>query len=274
MKKITAKSLFYLGILLMLALWLLPLFFVLVTSLKTNMQFYTTPIFQFPDTIYWENFYKAFISSKLYLYMKNGLIVCLIKVPLELFLASFTAFALTRLKIKHSNAIFVFILVGMMIPLQAMLLPITIATGRLNMMNNHWSLIIIYLGTGLPFGVLVMRGFMRGIPTALDESARIDGCSNLRLYASIILPLAKPAVATLTILDFLYSWNEFLFSSIIVSSNLKRTVAPGILVFYGETVVDYPKLCAGILILVIPVLIVFLIFQRYFVEGMAGAIKG
>lgn len=274
MDKNLKKVCLYIGIILLIVLWLMPIVFVVITSTKTNMEFYTTPVFSFPENFCWANFKKAFITSRLYIYMRNSLMICLIKVPIGLFVESLTAFALTRMKIKHSKAIFIFILIGMMIPLQALLLPINIVVGKLNMTNSLLTLALIYLGIQLPFGVLVFRGFMKSIPMEIDESARIDGCSNLRLYWSIILPISKPAVATMIILDSLYTWNEFLFSSLINTQTNVRTVPAGILVFYGETVVDYPKLCAGILILIVPILIVYLIFQRYFIEGVSGAVKG
>ena len=273
-KNISINIIFYFALAILVLVWLLPITFVVITAFKTNAEFYSTPVFSLPTSLAWENFERAFIRSNLYVYMGNGLFVSLCKLPIGIFLSSLTAFALTRLKLKHSNGIFILFLIGMMIPLQSILLPVCIAANGLNMTNNLLSLVVIYTGINLPFGILVMRGFMRAIPFEIDESARVDGCTNMRLYWSIIMPIAKPAISTLVILDFLSSWNEFLFSSILMTSDSKRTVPSGIMVFFGETVTEYTKLCAGILILVIPVLVVYLIFQKYFIEGMAGAVKG
>lgn len=251
-----------------------PLLFILLTAFKSSGEFYSRPMLALPESLQWGNFAAAWKNARLGQYMKNGLIVSCLKVPLGIIIESITAFAITRLKFKRQNGIFMFFLIGMMIPMQVTLVGLNIAFTRLGLTNTYFGLFFVYVGFGIPFGILVMRGFMRGIPFEMDEAARIDGCGNLRLYWSIILPVAKPAVATLLILDFLSTWNEFLLSSILITDDKMRTVPAGLLNFFGEFSVDYSMLCAGVLITVIPVLIVYLLFQRYFVEGMAGAVKG
>jgi len=145
---------------------------------------------------------------------------------------------------------------------------------KIGLINTHLGLILVQLGFGLPFGILVMRGFFRSIPGEIDESAKLDGCNNLRLFYNILLPLAKPAAASLIILDFLASWNEFLFSSIFLTTDSLRTVPAGLMSFFGEYGTDYPLFTAGVLISIIPVLIIYIFCQRFFVEGIAGAVKG
>ena len=122
-------------------------------------------------------------------------------------------------------------------------------------------------------GVLVFRGFFRAIPKEMDEAANIDGCGKLRLYWSIIMPVAKPAVATMFILDFLSTWNEYLLQSVLITKDTMKTVSNGLMSFIGEFSTDYGLLSAGVLVSIIPVLIIYLVFQRQFVEGMAGAVK-
>ena len=114
----------------------------------------------------------------------------------------------------------------------------------------------------------------RSIPKELDDAARIDGCTNFRLYWSIIMPLAKPAIASAVIMDFLYTWNEFMLQSVLITTDTMKTVPNGLLSFFGEFTVDYGLLNAGVLISILPVFLVYLIFQKYFVSGMAGAVKG
>ena len=121
--------------------------------------------------------------------------------------------------------------------------------------------------------MLILRGFFRGIPKELDEAAYIDGCTKWQLFTRIILPVAKPAVATLIISDVLSTWNEYLLASVIINDNKIKTVPTGLMAFVGEHSTDYGGLCAGVLISLVPVLIVYLIFQKSFVEGMAGAVK-
>ncbi|MFQ9441420.1 MAG: carbohydrate ABC transporter permease [Acutalibacteraceae bacterium] len=156
--------------------WLLPITFVVITAFKTNAEFYSTPVFSLPTSLAWENFERAFIRSNLYVYMGNGLFVSLCKLPIGIFLSSLTAFALTRLKLKHSNGIFILFLIGMMIPLQSILLPVCIAANGLNMTNNLLSLVVIYTESIFLWNS-GYEGFMRAIPFEIDESARVDGCA-------------------------------------------------------------------------------------------------
>lgn len=134
-------------------------------------------------------------------------------------------------------------------------------------------LIILYIGFGIPFGVLVMRGFFRTIPTAIIEAARIDGCSYFRIFFRIALPLAMPAVITLCILDGVATWNEFILAQIFLRSDELRTLPLGLVQFSTQFSTQYDQLAAAVLISVVPVIFVFLFFQRYFVSGMAGAVK-
>lgn len=164
-------------------------------------------------------------------------------------------------------------LIGMMLPMQAALVPINVIFSKLGLLNTYFGLFYVYVGFGISYGVLILRGFFKGIPKDIDEAAYIDGCNKWKLFFHIILPIAKPAVATLVITDFLATWNEYLLASVVINDNGKKTVPVGIMTFVGEHGTDYGFLCAGVLPSVIPVLIVYLVFQRYFVEGMAGAVK-
>ncbi len=271
---IVRNPIFYLFMVILVVAWLAPIFFIIITSLKSMTEFYSRAVFSLPSVIRWENFSDAWQLGHLGTYIKNSSIITVCKIPFSILLESITAFALTRLKIKCSNSLFVFFLIGMMIPLQVLLVPLNIAITKLHLVNTYLGIIIIYTATSMPFGILVMRGFFRTIPTAIDEAARIDGCSNLRLYWNVLLPIARPAVATLVILEFLATWNEFLFASLFITDNEMRTIPQGLLSFFGEQGAQYPLLSAGILLSVIPVALVYIFFQRYFVEGMAGAVKG
>lgn len=273
MKK--TKAWLYLGLGIMMLIWMVPLLTILLTALKSKTDFYTQQsLFTLPDRLHWENFVNAWTSGSLGLYMKNGLIVCCVKVPLGLVCSSMCAFALSRLHIRHSNGIFIFILVGMMLPSQMALIPLNRLYSRLGLTNTYLCLWLTYIGFGIPTGTLVLRGFMRGIPKEIDESSYIDGCSKWQSYLHVILPISRPAIATVVIMDFLYTWNEFVLQSVFITKDTMKTVPNGLLSFIGEYTTDYGLLNAGVLISIIPVLIIYLIFQRYFVEGMAGAVKG
>lgn len=273
-KKILIKALLY-GVLILLAIvWIIPIFTLVITSVKSRNDFYSgMGLFSIPKNIAWENFVNAITKGRLLTYMKNDLIVSCLKVPLGIVVEALAAFALTRLNMKRKTGIFIFFLIGMMLPFQAALVPINVIYSKLNLLNSYFGLFYVYIGFGISYGILILRGFMKGIPKDIDEAAYIDGCSKWRLFISIIFPIAKPAVATLLITDFLSTWNEYLLASVIINDNAMKTVPVGLMTFVGEHGTDYGYLCAGVLISVIPVLVVYLIFQRYFVEGMSGAVK-
>ncbi len=273
-KKITKKVILYLVLAVLAIIWIIPIFTLIATSLKHKKDFMSgLSLFQLPAQIAWDNFFNAITQGRLFTYMKNDLIVSFLKVPLGIFVGSLAAFSLTRLNIKHKTGIFIFFLIGMMLPMQTALVPINMIYSKLNLLNTYFGLFYVYIGFGLSYCILVMRGFMLGIPKDIDEAAYIDGCTKWQLFFKIILPIAKPAVATLFITDFLSTWNEYLLASVIINDNALKTVPVGIMTFVGEHGTDYGLLCAGVLISVLPVMIVYLAFQRHFVEGMAGAVK-
>lgn len=272
--KIAKKTLFYIVLILLALVWITPIFTVFSTALKSKKDFFSgMSLFQIPEEICWENFVKAFTRGRLFMYMKNGLLICLVKVPLGILVESLAAFGITRLDLKHKTRWFIFFLFGMMLPMQVALVPLNVVYNRMGWINTYHGLLYAYIGFGISYGILIFRGTMRGIPRELDEAARIDGCNKFQLYKDIIMPVAKPAVATLVIMDFLSTWNEYLLASVIVNDTKMKTVPVGLMTFVGEHGTDYGLLCAGVLICVIPVMCVYMFFQRYFVEGISGAVK-
>jgi raffinose/stachyose/melibiose transport system permease protein len=262
------------GLAVLALMWITPIFTLVATAVKSKKDFYSgLSLFQFPAQISWKNFTDALTTGGMLRYMRNDLFVCVLKVPLGIVLEAMAAFALTRLRMRRPTAVFIFFLVGMMLPMQVALVPISVVYNQLHLFNTYFGLFYVYVGFGLSFGILVFRGFFMSIPKEMDEAAYIDGCSKARLFISIILPLAKPATATLVITDFLATWNEFLLSNIIITDKAMKTVPSGLMTYVGQHGTDFGGLCAGLLISIVPVMIVYLVFQRYFVEGLAGAVK-
>ncbi|TDF99839.1 carbohydrate ABC transporter permease [Paenibacillus piri] len=255
-------------------IWLLPIVFMAFTALKSPADFFSGAFYEMPKTIKWSNFTEAWTAGKMGLFMKNSFSISLIKVPLGIFIASLAAFALTRQNYRWSNSTFSFFLTGMMIPFQATLIPLNLMLSKTGLIDTHTGLIILYIGFGLPFAILVLRGFFRSIPRELDEAAKMDGCSDFGIYWRIIMPIAMPAVATLVILDFLHTWNEFLLAQIFIISDELRTVPSGLMNFKGEYGTNYGLLNAGVLFSVIPIFTVYLLFQKFFVSGLSGSVKG
>jgi raffinose/stachyose/melibiose transport system permease protein len=273
-KKIASATARYIVLLFLAVLWIVPIITLILTSIKAKSDFISgLGLFEFPEVIAWSNFVNAMTQGRLFMYMKNDLIICLMKVPLGIFISSMAAYAMTRLKLKNATGWFIFFLLGMMLPMQIALVPISIIYNKLGLINTYFGLFYIYIGFGVSFMILIMHGFMKGIDFAIDEAANIDGATKWQAFIRVILPICKPAIATLFITDFLSTWNEYLLASVIINDYRLKTVPTGLLTFVGEHGTDYGYLCAGVLISVIPVMVVYLIFQRYFVEGMAGAVK-
>jgi raffinose/stachyose/melibiose transport system permease protein len=269
-----SKVVMYSVLLLLSIIFLIPIVFIAFTAVKSNADLLSHPFYSWPESFRWENFQKAWDQGRIGMYMKNTLIISIVKVPLGIIIEAFAAFALTRMNFKWSHSIFALFLVGMMVPIQATLVPLNVFLIKTHLVSTYPGIILVYIGFGIPFGILILRGFFRSIPKELDEAALIDGCGDMGRFFRIILPLAMPALATLIILDFMATWNEFLLAQIFITKDTMRTITVGLLSFQGERSTDYTLLNAAVLISIIPVLIVYLVFQRYFVSGMAGSVKG
>ncbi|WP_123041124.1 carbohydrate ABC transporter permease [Cohnella candidum] len=269
-----ANVLRYLLLIVLAVLFLVPVIFVAFTALKSKPELLTRPFYAFPETLRWDNFAKAWEQGKMSMYMKNTLFICVVKVPLGIVIEALAAFALTRMNFKRSNGMFAFFLVGMMVPMQATLVPLNIFLNKTHLVSTYPGIFLIYVGFGIPFGILILRGFFRTIPKELDEAALIDGCGDLGKFFRIILPLSIPAIATLIIFDFMATWNEFLLAQIFITDDTMKTITTGLMSFRGERATDYTLLNAGVLISIVPTLLVYLIFQKYFVSGLAGSVKG
>ncbi|HTG67720.1 MAG TPA: carbohydrate ABC transporter permease [Candidatus Udaeobacter sp.] len=268
------SALRYTFLILLAALFLIPVIFIAFTALKSKPELLTSPFYALPKQFQWSNFAKAWDQGNLSMYMRNTVFICLVKVPLGIIIEALAAYALTRLNFKWSNAMFAFFLVGMMIPMQATLVPLNIFLNKTHLVSTYPGIFLVYVGFGIPFGILILRGFFRTIPKEIDEAALIDGCGDMSKFFRIILPLSIPAIATLVIFDFMATWNEFLLAQIFITKDTMKTITTGLMSFRGEHSTDYTLLNAGVLISIIPTLLVYLLFQKYFVSGLAGSVKG
>jgi raffinose/stachyose/melibiose transport system permease protein len=263
---------FYVALILATLLWFAPVFTLILTALKDAGDFAVNGAFSLPKFIRWENFSEAW-ETGVKNYFWNSVIVTSFKVPIGIILESMAAFALTHMHFKWADRVFTYILVGLIVPMQMTLVPLTLLMNALNLIDTLTGLTILYIGFGVPFGVLVMRGFFRTVPVAIIEAARIDGCSWLKIFYRIALPLALPAVVSLCILDGVATWNEFILAQIFLRSDELRTLPLGLVQFSTQFSTQYDQLAAAVLISVVPIVLVFLFFQRYFVAGMGGAVK-
>jgi raffinose/stachyose/melibiose transport system permease protein len=264
--------LFYAALIVAALIWFAPVITLVLTALKDAGDFAINGAFSLPKSIRWSNFSEAW-ETGVKNYFWNSVIVTSIKVPVGIVLESLAAFALTHMHFKWADRIFAYILIGLIVPIQMTLVPLTLLMNALNLIDTLTGLTILYIGFGVPFGVLVMRGFFRTIPVAIIEAARLDGCSWFRIFYSIALPLALPAVISLCILDGVATWNEFILAQIFLRSDELRTLPLGLVQFSTQFSTQYDQLAAAVLISVAPIVLLFLFFQRYFITGMRGAVK-
>ena len=256
-------------------LWMLPLAFALLTSVKSEADILGTSLFTMPTSLDWENYVEAIQTGNLLQAARNSLMIALIKVPAGLLISAAAAFALARIRFRYSGIVLAVIAFGAMVPVQVAIAPLFQVMLALDLLNNPLALVLPYIGFGLPYQVFILYGFFRQIPAELDESAMLDGAPNRRLFFQIILPLSKPALAALFILDFVATWNEFGIALVLLQRQESWTIPLAVQGFQSQFTTSYGPINAFTLMSVIPVLVVYLMFQRYFVQGaFAGAVKG
>lgn len=258
-----------------LIIWIAPMVFILFTSLKTEAAAIGTPVYLPPSELDFGNYVEAFESGNLLGTGMNSLIIALIKVPVGLLISAAAAFAIARIRFKRNRVLLAVLAMGAMVPVQVAIAPLFQVVSSLGLLNTHIGVILPYIGFGIPYQIFILYGFFRQIPDELDESARIDGASSFRLFWQIILPLSGPALAALFILDFVATWNEYGMALVLLQSSDSWTVPLAIQGFQSQYTSSYGPINAFTLMSVIPVVIVYLMFQRYFVSGaFAGSVKG
>jgi raffinose/stachyose/melibiose transport system permease protein len=263
---------FYVAITVAALAWSAPLVILVLTALKTPTDFAQNGTFALPQTIEFGNFTKAW-DVGIRTYFVNSLALTLLKVPTGVFICSLAAFALTKIPMRGAQTIFTLFVLGLIVPMQMTLVPLTILYQNLGLIDSLPGLFFLYLGFGLPLGILVLRGYFRSIPNEMIEAAFIDGCSWWDIYWRIVLPVSRPALVSLLILDGIATWNEFILAQIFIRTESNRTLPLGVVQFNTEFSTAYELLAAAQLITIVPLLVLYVFFQRYFVHGMSGAVK-
>jgi raffinose/stachyose/melibiose transport system permease protein len=269
------QTLLFISLLVLSLIWLTPFATVVMSAIRSQGDLLSRGVFSWPKAIAWKNFSEAWNTGDFSIYFRNSLFLIFLKVPLGIFIAALAAYPLAKMRFRFSGAIFIFFLAGLAVPVQVTLQPLLVMMKQLGIANSIFALIPPYVAFGLPFQIFVLRGFFRLIPSELLEAARLDGASEWTAFLRVMLPLSVPALATLCIIDVLNTWNEFLIALVLISAKESRTVPVGLLQFQGEYSSQYTLLMAGILISIIPVIVIFIFLQRYFVAGLtSGAVKG
>ena len=268
------KFVLYTAIVLYIFTIFYPIFLMIITSLKSRSEVPVNP-FGLPRELYLDNYKKLFSISKYLLYFWNSILVTVISLTLVIVLSSMVAFVLAKYNFPARKFLYVYFILGLIIPFRLGSLSILKMMIDIKVYDTIFSLIIINTAIGIPFGVFVLTDFIRVIPDELCNAARIDGYSEPHLFLSIILPLAKPAIATVAIVYFIPFWNDFWFPLILTESDSSRTVPRATALLFGQFETDYGLVFAVLSLASIPVILFYLILSKQFVKGLsAGALKG
>jgi multiple sugar transport system permease protein len=263
----------YLLLIILAAIMLVPFIWMVTASLKPNKDIFVIPYQWVGFTPRWQNYVDIWIKIPLAIFTKNTVKLTLIVTFLELLTSSFAAYAFAKLHFKGRDALFLAYVATIAIPWQSYMVPQFLFMRKIGLADTHLAIIILQAFTA--FGVFMMRQFYEGIPDSLCEAARIDGMNEYQIYAKIMLPLSKPALSTLTIFTFVNTWNDFLGPLIYLTSEKKKTLQIGLKMFISQYSAEYGLIMAASVLSLIPVLIVFLSLQKYFVAGIASTgVKG
>ena len=271
--KIT-KIIIYVLLILVVAITVLPFIWMLSASIKSDREvFQMNPFVLIPENPKWDNYIQVWTRIPYATFLKNTLLLTVVVTILQLFTSSFAAYAFSKLTFHGKNKLFLAYISTIAMPWQVYMVPQFLMMRKMGL--NDTLLAMVVLQAFSAFGVFLMRQFYMGIPDSLCEAARIDGMSEFQIYKRIMLPLSKPALATLTIFTFVGTWNDYLGPTIYLKSEAKKTIQIGLQRFIGQYSSEYGLIMAGSVISLIPVLIVFLCLQKYFVEGIAtSGVKG
>jgi len=252
---------------------LFPIYFMLVSSFKTQSE-YIVNKWGLPHALLLENFKTALAGEKFFLRFANSAILTVGSVAISLIIGCLAAFAFARMTFPGKRFLFNLILSLMVIPPVVMIVPLFVSMVRWQLVNTYQGTILIYTGLLLPFSIYLMTNFFQTIPHEIIEAARMDGCSSLDVFWRIMMPLAAPAVITLVVVNALWVWNELLIALVFMQKDELKTLMVGISALRSRNYVNIPATMAGMTIATIPIVIVYLLGQRYFIRGMtSGAVK-
>lgn len=265
--KIIGTIVKYVVLLFFASVALIPFIWMISSSFKTSVEVFAIPMKWIPEVFHWENYITIWERVSLMVYFKNSTVVSIVVTLMQLLTSSFAAYAFAKMQFKGRDVLFLAYIGTIAVPWQVYMTPQFIMMRSVGLYDTIWALVVLQSFSA--FGVFLMRQFYLGIPNDLSEAARIDGLSEYGIWARIILPLAKPALATLTIFTFVNTWNDYMGPLIYLTSDESKTIQVGLRRFIQQYSADYNLIMAASLCSLLPVAIVFLFFQRYFIEGIA-----
>ena len=254
---------------------LFPLIWLIISSLKTNFEFLAGSPFALPKVPQWQNYVNALAVAGLGRMLLNSVFVGLAATAVNVIIASMGAYCISRFRFKGREKIFTLFTAGILVPLNALMVPYFVIINKLGLYNTYGGMILLYCAIGIPMSTFLIRGLMDSVPMELEEAAYIDGCGFFGRFFYLILPLSRTGIVTAATFEFLTCWNEFVFANLIVSTEKQRTVQVGIRYFTNQFSTDYVSMYAAIVISIIPSILGYIIFQEQIIAGMtSGAVKG
>ena len=254
---------------------LFPLIWRILASFKTNFEFLTGPAFALPEVWQIQNYINALTVAGLGRMMLNSVIVGVCATVVNAVVASMAGYCISRFRFKGRENLFLLFTVGILVPLNALMVPYFVIINKLGLYNTYGGMILLYTAIGIPMSTVIIRGLMDSIPLEIEEAAYIDGCGFFGRFFHVVLPLARTGIVTAATFEFLTCWNEFVFANLIVSSDKLRTIQVGIRYFTNQFSTDYVSMYAAIVISIVPSILGYVIFQEQIISGMtSGAVKG
>lgn len=275
MKKsnISMKVIVYTFLIIMAIIFVMPMLFTIISSLKTKLDIFSDP-FALPKNPQWSNYVIAWKDANMSAYFINSVIQSGSTVILTSLISTMAAYALARFDFKLNKVLVLVFMLGMMVPMHTILVPVSYIIGLFNLKNNIFALVLVYVAFNLPFSIMVMITFMKGVNRSLEEAAIIDGANYFQIYSKIMIPLTLPAISTISIFNFMGAWNNILFPLLFINDKRLRPISLGLLNFNGERGSEYGLMMAGIVITVAVPLAIYLLFQEKVESGLAaGAVK-
>ena len=249
-------------------IWLVPLLWALITSLRTNENIASNPVNFFGSDWNFDAYKYAWDSYPLGYWYVNSFIISTLAVIFAVIACSMIAFALANLHFRGKKAVFAIILAGLMLPMEALVLPQFMEFRALGLLGTYWA--VVFPSVALPVAVFVFHSFVKAIPTALIEAARLDGASWWRIYYQVVMPLCRPAISAVAILTFISSWNAFLWPLLVLTQTKSQTIPVGLSGLIGGSAIQYAETMASAVLGILPLLAVFFLLQRQIAQGVAN----
>lgn len=254
---------------------LFPLIWLVISSFKTNFEFLAKSPFSLPEVWQVQNYVNALKVAGLGRMLLNSVFVGLAATIFNVMVASMSAYCISRFNFRGKEKLFLLFTVGILVPLNALMVPYFVIINKLNLYNTYGGLILLYTAIGIPMSTVIIRGLMDSLPSEIEEAAYIDGCGFYGRFFHIVLPLSRTGIVTAATFEFLTCWNEFVFANLIVSSEKLRTIQVGIRYFTNQFSTDYVSMYAAIVISIVPSILGYVIFQEQIISGLtSGAVKG